>query len=121
MGQAGRAATALSSGQQLIARPGAAPELRHADVAAATAWTSGRLVFDDAPLADAVAEINRYTRKPITLDATGLGGEHVTGAFQAGDTAAFVTALTSTFPLTSAVASDGSIHLVQTGSKDTRE
>jgi transmembrane sensor len=38
-----------------------------------TAWKDGMLVFQSTPLADAVAEINRYRSGPIILTNTALG------------------------------------------------
>src|SRR5690606_3454775 len=35
----------------------------------ATSWIDGELTFMDTPLADAVAEVNRYLAAPIILDA----------------------------------------------------
>lgn len=62
------------------------------DLAAATAWTSGRIFFHDTPLAQAVTEVNRYNRRKILL---GAGAPHelkINGAFDTGDTEGFVAA-----------------------------
>jgi transmembrane sensor len=61
-------------------------------------WPSGMLVFRDTPVAAAVAEANRYARKPIRL--TGDGGRlRVTAMVHAADTAAFARSLASAFGL----------------------
>ncbi|SER96497.1 FecR family protein [Sphingobium sp. YR768] len=62
---------------------------------AVTAWTQGRVIFDDARLTDALAEINRYGGKLIVLDAA----RRISGSFEAGDTDNFVTAVTTFLPL----------------------
>lgn len=41
------------------------------DVAAATAWRQGRLVFRDAPLSDVIQEMNRYLATPHSLGGYG--------------------------------------------------
>ena len=44
-------------------------------------WRDGRRVFRDSPLADLVADLNRYSRKPVVIADTRLAGMRVTGAF----------------------------------------
>ncbi|WP_072375417.1 FecR domain-containing protein [Hyphomicrobium sp. NDB2Meth4] len=43
------------------------------DAAAVTSWRSGILTFEEAPLTDAIAEINRYRTGPIILANAELG------------------------------------------------
>lgn len=81
------------------------------DVAAATGWTDGRLTFQDAPLAQAVAEVNRYSRKKVVLGPGAPAGERVNGIFDAGDTTAFVKGVAASLDLKSAVRDDGAIEL----------
>lgn len=55
-----------------------------------TAWRRNEAVFDDVVLGDAVAEMNRYDRRPIVLvGAPSLGLLRVSGTFRIGDTASF--------------------------------
>lgn len=63
------------------------------DLAATTAWTTGRIYFHDASLADAVAEVNRYCRKKIVLGDGAPADRKINGAFETGDTEGFVTAV----------------------------
>jgi transmembrane sensor len=95
---------------QSITLNGAPPAPRPADAAQATSWTTGRLRFRDTPLAEAVAEVNRYTTTKITLDAGPIANERVSGVFDTGDTKAFVSAVTELFSLTARTTPDG-IHL----------
>ena len=108
----GENSTHMVAGDQLLLSDGQKPQLERANLLAATAWTSGHLIFADAPLKQAVAEMNRYLRKPITLLAPDFADDHVSGSFDAGDSASFLTALTTTFPLTAVPAADGSIRLL---------
>jgi len=50
-----------------------------------SAWTSGMLVFRRAPLADVVAEINRYRRGRVMLREERLGHALVSGRFGIDD------------------------------------
>lgn len=87
-----RPAVRLTPGQQIIAnsRLGAPQRV---DLEAATSWTDGRIIFHAVPLRVAIAEVNRYSRRKITLEAQELGDEVVSGAFDSGDIEAFVLAV----------------------------
>lgn len=56
-------------------------------------WRNGRINFDRTPLADAVAEMNRYSRIRLTVLNASLARTPVDGVFIAGDSAAFAQAL----------------------------
>jgi transmembrane sensor len=85
------------------------------DVAAATGWTDGRLTFQDAPLAQAVAEVNRYSRQKVVLGPGAPADERVNGIFDAGDTTAFVKGVAASLDLKTSVGADGAIELTGTG------
>ncbi|UPG88233.1 FecR domain-containing protein [Luteibacter aegosomaticola] len=65
---------------------------------AGEAWRDGRVVFDDTPLPDAVAELERYgdTHLAVAPSARGL---HVTGSFTVGNADAFAKALPQILPV----------------------
>ncbi len=100
-----RAGTRLDVGGKTLARPVAI------DVAAATGWTDGRLTFQDAPLAQAVAEVNRYSRKKVVLGPGAPADERVNGIFNAGDTTAFVKGVAASLDLKTSAREDGAIEL----------
>ncbi len=95
-------AVSLTAGQELVAGAGANtgdhPTIRPADLKSAGAWQTGQLIFSDDSLEDAVARVNRYTDRPIKLDRK-LAAIRIIGAFNAGDVASFVSAVTSYFPV----------------------
>ncbi len=68
-------------------------------LASRLAWTSGRLEFRGETLAFAVAELNRYNRRQITLADAQLAKLRVGGSFNATDPESFAAALASTFGL----------------------
>ncbi len=60
------------------------------DVQKAIAWTERRLIFDGAPLAEVVAEFNRYNRTPLIVEDAALANRAVTTVFNANDVSALV-------------------------------
>lgn len=92
---------------QQITLNGASPAPKGADAASATSWTTGRLRFQGTPLAEAIAEVNRYTETKIILDAGAMGDERVSGVFDTGDTKAFVSAVTELFGLSARTTPEG--------------
>ena len=78
---------------QAVSTDEPAPAPRSVDVAAATSWTTGRLIFQATPLDEAVDQVNRYNRVRIVLDVGDQARSPVSGAFNAGDTEAFVSSM----------------------------
>lgn len=91
------------------------PQVRRIDAVAATSWTTGRLTFRSTPLSAAIAEVNRYGRKKISLDAADLAQRPVSGAFESGDTEAFATAVADLCGLQIDRRGDGEIVLRRPG------
>lgn len=90
----------LSPGEQLADRRGSrAAEPAVVDLQAETSWTNGRLLFEATPLAEAIAEINRYAVQPIVLEADAYRGRPLSGAFETGDPAAFAEAVARIYGL----------------------
>ncbi|OAN62269.1 FecR family protein [Sphingomonas sp. TDK1] len=90
-----------SSGAPTYLKPGdrlRAPEMgaAHIDVQpveAATAWRRGQAMFADTPLADAVAEMNRYGGPRLVLADPALASLQVSGVFATNDTGEFARAV----------------------------
>ena len=79
------ASIVLSAGEQLIVTPRTTPHPARIDVAAATAWMQRKLVFDETPLSEAVAEFNRYNSRQMIIEDASLADYHIRGKFEAGD------------------------------------
>jgi transmembrane sensor len=112
---AGPAPVILTAGERVEigrAKPAAPVAV---DVAAATGWTNGRLTFKDARLADAVAEVNRYSRRRVVLGQGAPADERVNGVFDAGDTEAFAAGMAAALDLKSAPRPDGGVELTGGG------
>jgi transmembrane sensor len=84
------APASVSAGEQVSVTRSALGKTAHADVAAATAWTQRRLVFERRPLGEVAEEFNRYNRSAIHLDSTSLREQQISGTFEANDPESFV-------------------------------
>lgn len=71
-----------------------APELE-----TVTAWRVGRINMQDMPLADAVAEMNRYSREQIVIEHPRAAALLITGVFRTGDTLNFANAVARSYGL----------------------
>jgi transmembrane sensor len=84
----------LEPGQQYIERAGKAM-VRNLGPASenAAAWRIGLINFDDQPLAEAVAMMNRYSSKEIVVDDPSIAALRVSGQFHAADAQRFAETL----------------------------
>jgi transmembrane sensor len=80
----------LAAGEQLTVVPRMKLQAIHANVAAATAWTQRKLIFENRPLGEVAAEFNRYNRQSIDIQSPQLRSQEVTGVFQANDPDSFM-------------------------------
>lgn len=109
-GKAGDAPVYLTPGLQVRSGAGLGP-VRKVDVETATSWTSGRIVFHETPLAEAIAEINRYSPTLVRLDPAYDGKAPLSGAFESADTRAIVDAISTLRGLEVRAQPDGSLLL----------
>jgi transmembrane sensor len=70
------------------------PEMKRA-----TAWRYGRLALFEEPLADAVTQMNRYTRRPIVILDAGISQMRISGNYSVGDAQAFATSISVLLPV----------------------
>lgn len=104
----------LAPDHVLTIKAGRTSIARAADPAAITGWRSGWLFFDDTPLREAAAEINRYRGTPIRL-LRGSGALRISGSFRIDDTGAFLRAVGQTLPATVNVGPDGTTIAIARG------
>jgi transmembrane sensor len=75
------------------------------------AWQRGFAMFDDVTLPDAIADMNRYSRVPITLaDSQALKALRISGSFRTGDNEAFAQSVASLYGLV-VISRDGGLEL----------
>jgi transmembrane sensor len=60
------------------------------------AWRTRLVVFGGEPLRQALAEMNRYSHRPIVVDDPTLAERRIVGVFSTTDTQTFVSAMTAT-------------------------
>jgi transmembrane sensor len=77
-----------------------------------TAWRSGKLVFNDAPLSEVVQEVSRYRDKPVTVAAGKAANLRLSSVFKADDTDALLRVLPSILPVTVRTLADGSTEII---------
>lgn len=92
------AEVALHAGDRLAAQ-GTAERVERAEVAGATAWQSGRLIFADEPLALAVERVNRHARRRIVLADNAAGSLRVSGVFKTAEADRFAEAVAAYLPV----------------------
>lgn len=85
----------LVAGEQLAVTRGDALKTANPDIAAATAWTRRRLVFNGVPLSEVVEEFNRYNERQLVVENAELQGLEVVGVFSSTDPAALLRFLTA--------------------------
>nr|WP_316640456.1 FecR domain-containing protein [uncultured Roseateles sp.] len=76
--------------------PGAAqPQRDRPRMDQVLAWKRGEAIFDNLPLIEALAEMNRYSATPIVAESVGLAGLRISGVFKTGDNLSFAHAIAS--------------------------
>lgn len=78
------------------------------------AWRQGRLAYDDARLADVVADINRYYAPGVRLNSPETSELRVTASFRVNEIPAFLDALSATLPVSVAREPTGAFALEKT-------
>lgn len=86
------------TGQRFLSAPAMLPvaSIQPAHVAA---WRQGRLAYDDTPLREVVADLNRYYAPGIELADRATGDIRITASFGSDDVDGFLGDLSSAFPV----------------------
>lgn len=92
-GAGGRRSSVRLRPNEMLTASGPEKLVRTADVERLTSWRDGFIMFDDEPVEEAVAEINRYTARPIVLADERVGRLRISGAFRVGESSAFLEAM----------------------------
>src|SRR3546814_19605079 len=85
------------------------------DPTATTSWMQGRLDFSGLPLAEAIAEANRYSAVKLRLGDPRLADLPVGGSFRTGANAGIAPAFSTVFPVRAARRAAHPIVLVPRG------
>jgi transmembrane sensor len=90
----------LHPGQRLTFAAGRAPRRDQPQMEKVTAWQRGQISLDSLSLADAVAEMNRYSIVQLQIERPEAAAVRVSGIFRAGDSLSFARAVAQTYGLT---------------------
>ncbi len=98
-GAGGTAEARVAAGEQVSYGPAGLGAVRKADGQVETAWRRGKLVFEDRPLRQVVAELGRYRSGSIAMTDGALAELRVSGIFDVSDPDAALDAITRTLPV----------------------
>lgn len=106
--------TRVAVGQQLVHVEGASGSLiRAADTDEAFGWTTGRLIYRDAPLAEVAADLQRRYARPVRVADAETGRIRFSGVLTLDDEADVLRRLTAFTPVDAHRTADGAIVLRQ--------
>ena len=92
-------AAVLQPGDQFLQKDGAPPVISRVEAEEALAWREGLVMFRDDTLAEAAAELNRYSREQLLVRDPAVAGLRVSGTFRTGDAARFGRTVTEIHPV----------------------
>lgn len=96
----GDQATLLHAGQQFVDEDGAVSVRELSGPEEMPGWAEGMLDFNDVPLAEAVAEVNRYSSVRLVIGDHQAATMRVSGQFRAGEAERFASTLAEAYPVT---------------------
>jgi len=88
-------ATEMKAGSKLVAAQDRNWTLDKVDSKKAVSWMDGELIFEDRPLSEAAAELNRYSAKKIVIRDPAIAGSPIVSVVKAGDVEGFVRVVTT--------------------------
>lgn len=89
----------LSPGQRLVLADNRPPKVDEPSIEKVTAWRSGYVDVVEVSLADAVAEMNRYSRLNVIVAEPETAAIPISGIFRAGDITSFANAVAESYGL----------------------
>lgn len=94
-----RSAITLSPGERIRWGGGVDDRIDRPKLENFLAWRRGELVLEQTLVADAVAEMNRYSRTPMVLNDRRAAGARISGVFKTGDSGTFAHTLARLYGL----------------------
>lgn len=102
---------ALMPGQEFVISDGKSRGVVRDDVPGSSSWEAGMLEFIEEPLSDAVAQLNRYSTEAMVVADARAAAIKVDGVFKAGQTDAFLEAMSRVYPVRTRRREDGTIEI----------
>jgi len=99
--------TVLGAGDSLDTGSGAVVKIAPENLKAAIAWRDGKLMFDERPVAEVLAEAARYRRAPIRLADGAAGESRISGVFSSDNVDALLRMLPDVASVSVSFAPDG--------------
>lgn len=94
----GNRTSVLQSGQRLVASPQGI-RLDKPSLTPLLAWQKGQAILENEELAEAVAEMNRYSAVKLTIGDRAVTGLRVSGVYKVGDNLGFARSIARLLPL----------------------
>jgi len=89
----------LEAGQRVTFAAGRPASVDEPELQKTLAWQRREVAFDDMPLPEAIAEMNRYNAVPIVIEQSSTLAMPVSGLFRAGDSLSFARAVAAAYHL----------------------
>lgn len=89
----------LRPGERVTATDGNALRYDKPDLSSLTSWQTGRLVFRDETILDAIQEMNRYSTRRLEVDDPRVGSLRISGGYVVGDSLGFAMSLSQLLPI----------------------
>jgi transmembrane sensor len=89
----------LAPGERVTFNPSDSLKLDSPRMEAIAAWRRGEVILDKTPLAEAIAELNRYDKVQLVIDDPGIAALPISGIYQAGDSKGFARAMAKLYDL----------------------
>ncbi|MHB8528751.1 MAG: FecR family protein [Caulobacteraceae bacterium] len=89
----------LEAGQRLVVQPARADKIDTPEMNRVVAWQTGQAVFDGQSLAEATAEMNRYSTVQLRISDPRTAALRVSGVYRVGDNVAFARSIALLLPV----------------------
>jgi transmembrane sensor len=97
----------LEPNQRLIAAVGQPDSITATNAAQATSWREGWIVFEDETVEQAIAELNRYSDRPLVAGDEAVKRLRLSGVFRIGQPDRFGAVIQELLPITAARGANG--------------
>ncbi|NPD14903.1 FecR family protein [Xinfangfangia sp. D13-10-4-6] len=91
----------VAEGERISFGQGVSGQVETADPATETAWLRGKLIFEDRPLRQVIADVNRYRSGTIRVTSDSLMEMRVSGMFDIANPDGVLAAIEQTLPVKS--------------------
>jgi transmembrane sensor len=109
----------LRAGEKAIVEGGGSrmAQFSHVDATQVDGWRSGRLQYENEPLASVVADLSRYSLRRIAIDDSRVATLRVTGTVFEDQVDGWLATLQAALPVRAVEQDDGSVRLEGTGGR----